>query len=158
MQVKFEQWVPVTAGSVAAHCGEGKVTVEVQQNFLGNGWWLLVLNWSTVGGVAGEDCPFGSHLTCFLLWCPKTKRVRLETQIGKLNGTVKMGHSVLITANGRDYGLGDQYYVSSYFFTLKKENCAWPGSVLKCWLHSDALRNLFICPVAEPPLAVSVID
>lgn len=48
----------------------------------------------------------------------KKERFRLEAQIGKLNGTVKMGYSLLITANGTDNGLGDQYYVSSYFFTL----------------------------------------
>lgn len=48
----------------------------------------------------------------------KKERFRLEAQIGKLNGTVKMGYSLLITANGTDNVLGDQYYVSSYFFTL----------------------------------------
>lgn len=48
----------------------------------------------------------------------KKERFRLEAQIGKLNGTVKMGYSLLITANGTDNGLSDQYYVSSYFFTL----------------------------------------
>lgn len=48
----------------------------------------------------------------------KKERFRLEAQIGKLNGTVKMGYSLLITANCTDNGLGDQYYVSSYFFTL----------------------------------------
>lgn len=48
------------------------------------------------------------------------ERVRLEARIGKLNGTVKMGHSELITANGTDYGLGNQYNVSSYFFTLRR--------------------------------------
>lgn len=34
--VKFEQRVPAAADSVAAHCGEEKVTVKVKQNFLGN--------------------------------------------------------------------------------------------------------------------------
>lgn len=33
----FEQRVPVPADSVAARCGEREVTVEVKQNFLGNG-------------------------------------------------------------------------------------------------------------------------
>lgn len=36
------------------------------------------------------------------------------------------------------YGPGDQYYVSSYFFTRRKEH-----SALKRWLYGDALRNLF---------------
>lgn len=87
----------------------------------------------------------------------KKERVRLEAQIGKLNGTVKMGHSVPITANGTDYGLGDQYYVSSYFFTCRRSILHF-CLVFKCWLYSDTLRCLFICPVAEPALAVSVID
>ncbi|XP_047432955.1 zona pellucida sperm-binding protein 3-like isoform X2 [Mugil cephalus] len=33
---KFEQHVPVPADSVSVHCGEGKVTVQVKMNFLGN--------------------------------------------------------------------------------------------------------------------------
>lgn len=41
--VKVEQQGPVQADSVAARCGEGEVTVEVKQNFLGNGSsWFLV--------------------------------------------------------------------------------------------------------------------
>ncbi len=79
------------------------------------------------------------------------QRVRLEARIGKLNGTVRMGHSVLITANGTDYRRGDQYYVSSYFFTRR-------SSIRHAWLYSGALRNLFIHPAAEPLLTVSVID
>lgn len=40
--VKSEQRVPVPAASVAVRCGEGEVTVEVKQNFLGNDGQLLV--------------------------------------------------------------------------------------------------------------------
>lgn len=46
MQVKSEQQVPVPASSVAVHCGEGMVAVEVKQNFLGNDyplWFCLEL-------------------------------------------------------------------------------------------------------------------
>jgi len=32
----IKQRVPVPANSIAARCGEGEVTVEVKQNFLGN--------------------------------------------------------------------------------------------------------------------------
>ncbi|KAM3857156.1 LOW QUALITY PROTEIN: zona pellucida sperm-binding protein 3-like [Diretmus argenteus] len=35
--VIFEQRLPVPADSVAVHCGEGEVTVQVKQDFLGNG-------------------------------------------------------------------------------------------------------------------------
>lgn len=42
VQGKFEQRVPVQADSVLVHCGEAKVTVQVKQNFLGNGCPLLV--------------------------------------------------------------------------------------------------------------------
>ncbi|XP_060888941.1 zona pellucida sperm-binding protein 3-like isoform X1 [Labrus mixtus] len=51
LQVKFEKRVPVPAGSVAARCGEGKVTVEVKQNFLGNGQ-LIRPSDLTLGGCA----------------------------------------------------------------------------------------------------------
>ena len=61
-----------------------------------------------------------------------------------------MGYSVLIPANGTDYRLGDQYYV--YFFTLRE--AAFCGALT----FSYALRKLFICPMADPPLAVSVAD
>uniref|UniRef100_A0A3Q3QNI2 Zona pellucida sperm-binding protein 3 n=1 Tax=Monopterus albus TaxID=43700 RepID=A0A3Q3QNI2_MONAL len=49
--VKFEQRVPVAADSVAAHCGEGEVTIKVKQNFLGNGQ-LIQPGDLTLGGCA----------------------------------------------------------------------------------------------------------
>ncbi|KAM9334112.1 zona pellucida sperm-binding protein 3-like [Symphorus nematophorus] len=52
--VKSEQRVPVPALSVAARCGEGEVTVEVKQNFLGNGQ-LIRPSDLTLGGCAALD-------------------------------------------------------------------------------------------------------
>ncbi|XP_070711812.1 zona pellucida sperm-binding protein 3-like [Pempheris klunzingeri] len=49
--VKFEQRVPVPATSVAVRCGEGEVTVEVRQSFLGNGQ-LIRPSDLTLGGCA----------------------------------------------------------------------------------------------------------
>ncbi|KAM6957957.1 zona pellucida sperm-binding protein 3-like [Tautogolabrus adspersus] len=54
LQVKFEKRVPVPAGSVAVRCGEGKVTVEVKQNFLGNGQ-LIRPSDLTLGGCAAVN-------------------------------------------------------------------------------------------------------
>lgn len=152
MRVKFEQRVPVPADSVAVRCGEGEVTIEVKQNFLGNG----CRNWSVVG-VFFAGC--WGHFTCLLLCSLDVwkQRVKLEAWIGKLNGTVKMGHSVLITPNGTDYALGDQYYVSSYFFTLRRGillsqmlslqrrikkpfylSCGWTCTCCECyWLDQE---------------------
>ncbi|KAM4602176.1 zona pellucida sperm-binding protein 3-like [Polymixia lowei] len=52
--VKFQQGVPVPTDSVAVRCGEGEVTVEVKQNFLGNGQ-LITPSDLTVGGCAALD-------------------------------------------------------------------------------------------------------
>ncbi|KAM9836037.1 zona pellucida sperm-binding protein 3-like [Aulostomus maculatus] len=54
MVVKYEQRVPVPADSVAVRCGEGEVTVEVKQNFLGNGQ-LIHPGDLTLGGCAALD-------------------------------------------------------------------------------------------------------
>ncbi|XP_031147923.1 zona pellucida sperm-binding protein 3-like [Sander lucioperca] len=49
----FGQRVPVPANSVAAHCEEGGVTIEVKQNFLGNGQ-LIHPSDLTLGGCAAR--------------------------------------------------------------------------------------------------------
>uniref|UniRef100_UPI0037E92B0F zona pellucida sperm-binding protein 3-like n=1 Tax=Semicossyphus pulcher TaxID=241346 RepID=UPI0037E92B0F len=54
VQVNFERRVPVSADSIAVRCGEGKVTVEVKQNFLGNGQ-LIRPGDLTLGGCAALD-------------------------------------------------------------------------------------------------------
>ncbi|XP_071320683.1 zona pellucida sperm-binding protein 3-like [Trachinotus anak] len=54
VRVKIEQRVPVPADSVAVRCGEGGVTVEVKQNFLGNGQ-LIRPSDLTLGGCAALD-------------------------------------------------------------------------------------------------------
>ncbi|XP_034073263.1 zona pellucida sperm-binding protein 3-like [Gymnodraco acuticeps] len=50
----IKQRVPVPADSIAARCGEGEVTVEVKQNFLGNGQ-LIRPSDLTLGGCAAVD-------------------------------------------------------------------------------------------------------
>uniref|UniRef100_A0A665TBA8 Zona pellucida sperm-binding protein 3 n=1 Tax=Echeneis naucrates TaxID=173247 RepID=A0A665TBA8_ECHNA len=52
--VKLEQRVPVPAESVAVRCGERKVTVEVKQDFLGNGQ-LIRPSDLTLGGCTAVD-------------------------------------------------------------------------------------------------------
>ncbi|KAM9766500.1 zona pellucida sperm-binding protein 3-like [Menidia menidia] len=52
--VKVEQQVPVPAESVLARCGEKKVTIAVNQDFLGNGQ-LIRPSDLTVGGCAAVD-------------------------------------------------------------------------------------------------------
>uniref|UniRef100_A0A668A9H5 Zona pellucida sperm-binding protein 3 n=1 Tax=Myripristis murdjan TaxID=586833 RepID=A0A668A9H5_9TELE len=60
--VRFEQRVPVPADSVAVRCGEGGVTVEVKQNFLGNGQ-LINPRDLTLGGCAALDT--SDHILLF---------------------------------------------------------------------------------------------
>ncbi|XP_030607042.1 zona pellucida sperm-binding protein 3-like isoform X2 [Archocentrus centrarchus] len=52
--VKFEERLPVPADSVAVRCGEVKVTIEVKQNFLGNGQ-LIRPSDLTLGGCAAVN-------------------------------------------------------------------------------------------------------
>ncbi|XP_070786738.1 zona pellucida sperm-binding protein 3-like [Enoplosus armatus] len=54
LMLVFEQRVPVPAASVAVRCGEGEVTIEVKQNFLGNGQ-LIRASDLTLGGCAARD-------------------------------------------------------------------------------------------------------
>uniref|UniRef100_A0A8C5H860 Zona pellucida sperm-binding protein 3 n=1 Tax=Gouania willdenowi TaxID=441366 RepID=A0A8C5H860_GOUWI len=54
VQVKFEQRVPVSAKSVSVHCGERKVIVEVDRNFLGNGQLVRPTD-VTLGGCSAVD-------------------------------------------------------------------------------------------------------
>ncbi|XP_042369089.1 zona pellucida sperm-binding protein 3-like [Plectropomus leopardus] len=53
----FEQRVPSAASSVAVRCGEGRVIIEVKQDFLGNGQ-LIHPSDLTLGGCAALD---GAH-------------------------------------------------------------------------------------------------
>ncbi|XP_040888564.1 zona pellucida sperm-binding protein 3-like [Toxotes jaculatrix] len=52
--VKLEQRVPVPADSVAVRCGESEITIEVKQDFLGNGQ-LIRPSDLTLGGCAALD-------------------------------------------------------------------------------------------------------
>lgn len=110
--MKSEQRVPVPAASVAVRCGEGEVTVEVKQNFLGNGCQLLV--W--IDPLCFMFCFFCLQW----LWCLKNDGVRLEAQIGKLNGRVKMGQSALINANATVSAINIMFSLN--FFTPRKEH------------------------------------
>uniref|UniRef100_A0A672Y2F3 Zona pellucida sperm-binding protein 3 n=1 Tax=Sphaeramia orbicularis TaxID=375764 RepID=A0A672Y2F3_9TELE len=79
--VKFEQWVPVAADSVAVQCGEGGVTVKVKQNFLGNGQ-LIRPSDLTLGGCAAQDA--ADHILHFqadLQECGSTKTITEDTLI-----------------------------------------------------------------------------
>ncbi|KAK2880341.1 hypothetical protein Q8A73_023039 [Channa argus] len=64
--VKFEERVPVSADSVVVHCGEGEVTMQVKQNFLGNGQFIhpgdLTLGGCTALHVADNILQFQAEL------------------------------------------------------------------------------------------------
>ncbi|XP_067439494.1 zona pellucida sperm-binding protein 3-like isoform X1 [Thunnus thynnus] len=79
--VKFEQRVPVSADSVAVRCGEGEVTIEVKQNFLGNGQ-LIHPRDLTLGGCAALDT--ADHILQFqtvLQGCGSTMRMTEQALI-----------------------------------------------------------------------------
>ncbi|XP_054479995.1 zona pellucida sperm-binding protein 3-like [Anoplopoma fimbria] len=77
----LEQRVPVPADSVAARCGEGEVTVEVKQNFLGNGQ-LIRPSDLTLGGCAALDT--ARHI------------LRFQTELPGCGSTVRMTEETLI--------------------------------------------------------------
>ncbi|XP_035533714.1 zona pellucida sperm-binding protein 3-like [Morone saxatilis] len=79
--VKYEQWLPVPAASVAAHCGEREVTVEVKQNFLGNGQ-LIRPSDLTLGGCAVLDT--ADHILQF------------QTELQSCGSTMTMTEDALI--------------------------------------------------------------
>ncbi|XP_041834974.1 zona pellucida sperm-binding protein 3-like [Melanotaenia boesemani] len=79
--VRFEQRMPVPAESVSARCGEGKVTIAVKQNFLGNGQ-LIHPSDLTLGGCAAVDTV--DHILLF------------QTELQNCGGTVMMTEEVLI--------------------------------------------------------------
>ncbi|KAM7365332.1 hypothetical protein PAMP_016267 [Pampus punctatissimus] len=79
--VKFEQRVPVRAESVEVHCGEREVTIEVRQNFLGNGQ-LIHPSDLTLGGCAALDA--ADHILQF------------QTELQGCGSTVRMTEEALI--------------------------------------------------------------
>ncbi|XP_068561527.1 LOW QUALITY PROTEIN: zona pellucida sperm-binding protein 3-like [Cebidichthys violaceus] len=70
----------VAAASVAAHCGEGEVTVAVKQNFLGNGQ-LIRPSDLTLGGCAALDADHRIRFQSELQGCGSTKRMTEEALI-----------------------------------------------------------------------------
>ncbi|XP_074483443.1 zona pellucida sperm-binding protein 3-like [Sebastes fasciatus] len=76
----FEQRVPVPADSVAARCGEREVTVEVKQNFLGNGQ-LIRPSDLTLGGCAALDTARVLHFQTELHGCGCTVTMTEEAVI-----------------------------------------------------------------------------
>nr|XP_033471561.1 zona pellucida sperm-binding protein 3-like [Epinephelus lanceolatus] len=81
LMLMFEQRVPVPADSVAARCGEEGVTVEVKQNFLGNGQ-LIHPSDLTLGGCAALDA--ARHI------------LRFQTQLQGCGSTMTMTEDALI--------------------------------------------------------------
>lgn len=85
--MKFKRRVPVPADSVAVHCGEGELTIQVKQNFLGSSRFLVWV-------APPELC-----LMCLL-----------KCEVGQGGVDEALGADCC----GTDCGRGDQYYVSSY--------------------------------------------
>ena len=151
--VKFEQRVPVPTHRVSARCGEGEVTIEVKQNFLGNG----CLNWSVAGGgfFAGKQVEEAavaiSCAFCSVLLMSEKQRFQVRDPNWKIEWNRDTQCWLLQMAQTMDSQI-------NIMFPLISSLWEGPFGLLKRCLYSDALRILFICPVAEPALAVSVID
>ncbi|XP_032362355.1 zona pellucida sperm-binding protein 3 [Etheostoma spectabile] len=77
----FDQRVPVPANSVAAHCEEGGVTIEVKQNLLGNGQ-LIRPSDLTLGGCTARATP--PHV------------VQFQTELQGCGSTMTMTEEALI--------------------------------------------------------------
>ncbi|XP_010738843.3 zona pellucida sperm-binding protein 3 [Larimichthys crocea] len=120
VQVKFEQWVPVTAGSVAAHCGEGKVTVEVQQNFLGNGQLIRPSDLTLGGCAALHTADHILHFQTELQGCGSTMTMTEEALIYSFSlmySPTPIGNTVILKTNPAEVVIECHYrrrhYVSS---------------------------------------------
>ncbi|XP_038574811.1 zona pellucida sperm-binding protein 3-like isoform X1 [Micropterus salmoides] len=77
----FEPRAPVPSNSVAVRCGEGEITVEVNQNFLGNGQFIHPSD-LTLGGCAALDTT--DHILHFqteLQDCSSAKKVTEEALV-----------------------------------------------------------------------------
>ncbi|XP_030265200.1 zona pellucida sperm-binding protein 3-like isoform X2 [Sparus aurata] len=118
--VKFEQRQPVPAVSVAARCGEGEVTVEVRQNFLGNGQ-LIRPSDLTLGGCAARDA--ADHILQFqteLQGCGSTLTMTEESLIYSFSlkySPTPIGNTVILKTNPAEVVIECHYrrrhYVSS---------------------------------------------
>lgn len=117
--VKSERRVPMPAASVAVRCGEREVAIEVKQNFLGNDCHLRLRidpqRFMFLSAVSTSKGQF----SCCDVW-KKKHQVRPEAGIGKLNGRVKMGESVAITANGTGWTINIMFSLD--FFAPRKEH------------------------------------
>uniref|UniRef100_A0A8C4GYY9 Zona pellucida sperm-binding protein 3 n=1 Tax=Dicentrarchus labrax TaxID=13489 RepID=A0A8C4GYY9_DICLA len=118
--VKHEQWLPVPAASVAAHCGEREVTVEVKQNFLGNGQ-LIHPGDLTLGGCAVLDT--ADHILQFqteLQGCGSTMTMTEDALIYSFSlmySPTPIGNTVVLKTNPTQVVIECRYrrrhYVSS---------------------------------------------
>ncbi|KAM8722950.1 zona pellucida sperm-binding protein 3-like isoform 3-T3 [Acanthopagrus schlegelii] len=118
--VRFEQRQPVPAVSVAARCGEGEVTVEVRQNFLGNGQ-LIRPSDLTLGGCAARDA--ADHILLFqteLQGCGSTLTMTEESLIYSFSlkySPTPIGNTVILKTNPAEVVIECHYrrrhYVSS---------------------------------------------
>ncbi|GAA6228474.1 zona pellucida sperm-binding protein 3-like [Lates japonicus] len=118
--VKLEQRVPVPADSVAVRCGEAEVTVEVKQNFLGNGQ-LIRPSDLTLGGCAALDA--ADHILQFqteLQGCGSTMTMTKKALIysfSLLYSPTPIGNTFILKTNPAEVVIECHYrrrhYVSS---------------------------------------------
>ncbi|KAL3045633.1 hypothetical protein OYC64_013817 [Pagothenia borchgrevinki] len=116
----IKQRVPVPADSIAARCGEGEVTVEVKQNFLGNGQ-LIRPSDLTLGGCAAVDA--ANHILHFqteLQGCGSTVTITEEALIYSfylLYSPTPIGNTFILKTNPVEVVIECHYqrrhYVSS---------------------------------------------
>nr|XP_046238214.1 zona pellucida sperm-binding protein 3-like [Scatophagus argus] len=101
-KVKFEQRVPVPAASVAVRCGEGEVTIEVKQNFLGNRQ-LIRPSDLTLGGCAALHA--SDHILQFqteLQGCGSTLTMTEEALVysfALIYSPTPIGNTVILKTN-----------------------------------------------------------
>ncbi|XP_063734113.1 zona pellucida sperm-binding protein 3-like isoform X2 [Eleginops maclovinus] len=113
----IKQRVPVPAGSIAARCGEGEVTIEVKQNFLGNGQ-LIRPSDLTLGGCAAVDA--ARHILHFqtaLQGCGSTVMITDEALIYSfylLYSPTPIGNTVILKTNPAEVVIECHYQRRSY--------------------------------------------
>ncbi|XP_034034900.1 zona pellucida sperm-binding protein 3-like [Thalassophryne amazonica] len=121
--VKVDQRVP--ADSVAVHCGDGKVTVEVKQNFLGNNQ-LIHPSDLTLGGCAALEA--ADHILLF------------QTELQSCSSTMNLTEESLIYTFSLSYlptPIGNTFILKTNPAEVVIE-CHYPRLH---YVNSDALRS-----------------
>ncbi|XP_076021551.1 zona pellucida sperm-binding protein 3-like [Genypterus blacodes] len=85
--VRFEQRVPVPAHTVAVRCGEAEVTIEVKQNFLGNGQ-LIRAGDLTLGGCRASHTQEEEE--------EEEKLLLIQARLQDCNSTVQVSKEALV--------------------------------------------------------------